>query len=301
MSHKTIDLELGDSVTLDLDDHCLWYILSAKGKALGLNDTSPSGKGKRNFKYDLPGLTWRTQSQDISNSEGQAVIGDGLLSARSQNFVLEVVAPDPKTFAAKIDSFTAFLDRSNGPFYLWNNFLDRIAHIERSTIAFSQTDEGMEHYVVKMTLSILLFKALYESQNFFQEIHSQDSGLFHSQTGAAHIEQFSVINAGVYPVRPTVIYTAFGVPVSFTTTNLTNNTGHQFLDLAFTDGAIVTIDGRLGKITILPAGESVPTDDSAQLIQGGYLTLDPGENLIEVTTNADFSIPDFYWKEKYAV
>lgn len=295
---RVIDLDYGNRKTFNLDTDVLWYIINGRDQALSLVEESATGK-KRNFHYDIPGLNWRTNSLPVSNAPGEEVVGDREPGSRRQSFNLEVVGDTPSEVAQRLDAYAAFLDKGASPYYLYNNQLERLAKVERVRMNMKARGDGLEHILVDVEIEFLIERVYYESPQFMTALFA-DSGNVSEPSGFGTTEDYIVTNTSEHPVQPVIVLEANGVPTNFTLTNLTNNRGFRFVDNSFVTGAILTINGRTGAIELVPSGSTTAIESSRSLIQGGHIVLEPGANNIRIETNADFVLPDFYWKVRYA-
>lgn len=295
---RVLDLDYQDRQSFDLDTDVLWYVINGRNQALSLMEETVAGK-KRNFHYDIPGLVWRTNSIPISNAPGEEVVGDREPGSRRQSFNLEVVGDTPTEVAQRVDAYAAFLDKGAAPYYLYNNQLERLAKVERVRMNMRNRADGLEHIIVDIDLEFVIERVYYESPQFMSALFA-DSGNVSEPSGVGTTEDYIVTNTSEHPVRPILVLEANGVPTNFTITNLTNNRGFRFVDNSFVTGAVLTVNGRTGSIEIVPAGSTVAIKSSRSLIQGGHIVLEPGANKVRIETNADFVLPDFYWKNRYA-
>lgn len=295
---RVIDLEYGNRKTFNLDTDVLWYVLNGRDQALSLYEEDARGSG-RNFHYDMPGLIWRTQSIPISNAPGEEVVGDREPNSRRQIFTFEVVGEEPTEVAQRLDAYAAFLDKGAAPYYLYNNQLDKIAKVERVRMNMKPRSDGLEHILVDVDIEFLIERVYYEGRVFENALFA-DSGNVSEPNGVGTTEDYIVVNTSQHPVRPVIVMEANGTPTNFTLTNLTNNRGFRYVDNSFVTGAILTMNGRSGAITMTAPNSTVEIESSRSLIEGGFITLEPGANNIRIETNSDFVLPDFYWKVRYA-
>lgn len=294
---KTIDLELGTSVTFDFEDTVFWYMINGRNDAMELREIGDSGNQGRNFFYEIPGLQWRTNSQNISNGPGEEVVGDREPGARRQLFSGNVVGSDPLVVANKLDEYAAFLDKNASPYYLFNNQLNRFAKVERIRISPKVRMQGMEHLLTDLEIEFLIEKVYFESPDFKSEIYNDSSFLV---TGASTSRDYVVHNECIHPVKVISDFQAVGFPVDFKVTNLQNGRGFRIVDNSFVNGASLIVDGRTNSFRLTPANETNSIESSRSLYQGGHLLLDPGYNIIRVECTSDFAVPDFYWRNRFA-
>ena len=295
---KTIDLEFGqDPITFDFDSNVLWYMINGRNDAKPLFEVGDSGVQGRNFFYEIPGLAWRTNSQNISNAPGEEVVGDREPGARRQVFSTNIVGQDPADVASALDEYAAFLDKNAAPYYLYNNQLERFAKVERIRISPKVRTQGLEHKFTDLEIEFLIEKVYFESPDFKSEIFNDSS---FSATGASTSEDYVIHNEGIHPVKVIIDLQAVGFPVDFTVTNLANGRGFRIVDNSFVNGASMLINGRTGGISLTPADETNSIESSRSLYQGGHLLLEPGYNTIRIECTSDFAVPDFYWRERFA-
>lgn len=296
-----IDFDIDYFKTLEIDDKTLWALFNGRGQALSLRENDEEQQG-RNWHWKSPPLAWRSDSVDIVNSPGIEIVGDQQAMARSQSFNTTMTAEEAKDLAHRINIFAAFLDRDSGPWWLYNHQFRRMVEVGRKSFSPEWLGEGLENHAAKVTLDLILKTAFYEDVEFTTSINNTSDNS--TETGFATSESYVIENPFGFSVRPVIILHAHGNPIDFTIRNQRNGNGFRFVDESFIDGAKLVTDWRFrkGSVRLFPDAEnSFSVDVSRSMLSGGPITLEPGENIIKVETQADLAIPDFYFKGRYAV